>query len=158
MKTSQITELDQKVIKSLKEQVSTGYVKSGDDVEAVALAIRQGKIRLNRQTDSQACFDDLAGDCFNPDANPSVDAEQLKQEAKEFRERISEFGAWVMISEYWTGREWESLFDIDGNAIGGFVGDDFFGSGYELQVMEAAMESYNAQPLDEYGFVVDPFL
>lgn len=158
MKISQLPTLDQKVIKALNTHLSTGYEKSQSDVESITLAVRQGKIRLTRMADDCASFDDLAGDCFNPDANPSVDAEQLKREAKNFRNRIARSGAWIMVSEYWTGRHWESLEGIDGNSIGGFVGHDFFGSGYEKQVMQAALDAYNAQDLDDNGFVIDPFL
>lgn len=158
MKTSKLPALDQKVIKALEKHLSTGYEKSSQDVEKITQAVRQGKIRLTRMTDDDASFDDLAGDIFTPAANPSVDAEQLKREAKNFRNRIARSGVWIMVSEYWTGRQWESFVGIGHNAIGGFVGHDFFGSGYELQVMETALDAYNAQPLDENGFVIDPFL
>lgn len=157
MNIKNLPDLDQRVIKSLKEHLSTGYEKSNEAVQAVIDAIQLGKIRLTRQADIHGGFEELAGDCFNPAANPSVPAEKLKREAENFRRKIRRTGVWAMISEYWTGREWKRFDNITDNIIGGFVGHDFFGSGYELQVMEAALEAYNQQDLDAEGFVIDPF-
>lgn len=154
---TQLSDLDQRVIRSLQSHISTGYEKSAQEVNVITNAIRQGKIRLTRQHDGLASFEDLAGDCFNPDANPSVPSDQLKREATNFRNRLIRSGAWVMTAEYWTGRYWEGLLGCEGNSIGGFVGNDFFGSGYELQVMQAVLDAYNAQELDSDGFVIDPF-
>jgi hypothetical protein len=100
---------------------------------------------------------DLKGDAFNPEVNPDIPADQLKREERSFEARIRRSGAWVMISEYWTGRYWERHGDMMDNIIGGFVGHDFFGSGYELQVMQSALDGYNSQELDNAGFVIDPF-
>ena len=139
-----ISDLDKKVIKSLKAQLASGYKHDDSGVEAIIQAVRLGKIRITRERDLINMYD-LKGDAFNPEVNPDIPADQLKREERSFEARIRRSGAWVMISEYWTGRYWERHGDMMDNIIGGFVGHDFFGSGYELQVMQSALDGYNSQ-------------
>lgn len=147
-----LQEAEKKVIASLQKHVVSGYKRNLQVVNHIETAIREGKIQLRRSADDYASFDDLAGEVFNPGVNPSIEPERLKLEAKKFRTRIRNAGVWVFQSFYWTGREW-----ISSDAIGGFVGWDFIGSGYELQVLESALNDYNKQALDVEGFVIDPF-
>jgi hypothetical protein len=147
-----LSEANEKVIKSLKSHLKTGYEADAQRVNALEIAIRQGKISLGRSIDDLASFADLAGDVFDPEVNDNIDAAQLKREEKAFKARINRSGSWVFESSFWTGREWEYA-----DVIGGFVGWDFIGSGYEAQVLEAALDAYNKQDLDAEGFVIDPF-
>ena len=151
-----VTELNnasQRVIDSLKKHLTTGYEKDREAIEGIEHALRQGKIRLVRFNDDTASFEDLAGDCFNPEVNEGIPAEQLKREEVNFKTRIRRAGKWAYQSQMWTGRDW-----VVSDTIGGFVGWDFMGSGYELQVMQEALEAYHQQLLNAEGFVVDPYL
>jgi hypothetical protein len=152
--------LDKKVVKSIEQHLESGYY--GEDQKAkceeVLAAIKLGKIRITRVADEDSIFDDLSCDMFNEEVNSDIAPIQLRKEASAFKRRMREQGVWTMWAEYWTGREWENLEGLNDNCIGGFVGHDFFGSGYELQIMEDALEAYGKQDLDENGFVIDPFL
>lgn len=160
LENDMLGKLDKKLIKAIEAHVESGYY--GDNqrasCEGVISAVKQGKIRITRVTDDDSSFDDLSGDIFNEEVNSDIAPIQLRKEASSFKRRMREQGVWTMWSEYWTGREWENLEGVDHNCIGGFVGNDFFGSGYELQLMEDALTAYNKQELDQNGFVVDPFL
>lgn len=147
-----LPDIDQKVISSLKSHLKTGYENQPSLVADIENAVCMGKIRLTRTDDVCATFYDLAGDCFNPEVNPAIDPALLKREESAFKARVRNSGAWEYTSEYWDGRKW-CLSD----SIGGFVGWDFMGSGYELQVMQSALNEYNAQRLDVAGFVIDPY-
>lgn len=150
--------LQKKLIRHLKKHVSSGYYPDKARVECVIQAILCGKIRVSKEEDDRFSYRDLAGDCFNPRVVTDIPHEQLKRQEMAFKARIRNSGVWTMVSEYWTGREWESFVDLRSNSICGFVGDDFFGSGYELDLMREALEAYNRQPLDGNGFVIDPYL
>jgi len=157
MATFELPKLDKKVIQSMKKHLETGYYTDKTKVNEVIQAIELGKISLTRMEDDHSTFSDLAGDCFNPEINTDMRPCDLKRQENNFRSRISKSGVWTMIAQYWTGREWEWLEGVNHNTISGFVGNDFFGSGYEWQVMEAAMDAYNKQDLDKDGFVIDPY-
>ncbi len=129
-------------IDSLNEHLKTGYHKEKERVEKVIAAINQGKIRVSKELDEH----------YDYDYSPFSAAE-----TKKIKARVASEGVHTVVSEYWTGREWESMIGIEDNSIGGFIGSDFNGSGYELQLLEAALEAYNKQPLDETGFVIDPY-
>lgn len=142
---------NQKVIKSLKKDLSTGHDRNPELTGGIEAAIRFGKIKLTRIEDD-CSYSELAGDIFTPEVHDSIDPAQLKREEKAFKARIRNSGQWLYQSWYWGGRSWNRS-----DSIGGFVGWDFMGSGYELQVMDEALTEYNQQPLDAAGFVIDPY-
>ncbi|TNC80842.1 MAG: hypothetical protein C9356_12010 [Oleiphilus sp.] len=155
-----MTQLDTKTIKAIEQHLQSGYYPKGQSAACgrVILAIKLGKIRISKERSDDWTFKELAGDLFSEEANPDISPKTLRKQAAAFKQRIYRAGVWTMVSEYWTGREWESLTGIRDNSIGGFVGSDFFGSGYELQIMESALTAYEQQDLDDQGFVIDPFL
>jgi len=152
-----ISKLNEKLVKSLNAHLESGYEKDKVQVNRIIDAIKNGKISIGRDEDDHCSFDDLAGDCFNPDANPDIDPAKLKREENAYKAKIRRSGVWGYRSSYWTGRSWEDSEGLEHSAICGFVGFEFFGSGYELQVMEEALDAYNRQQLDADGFVIDPF-
>lgn len=141
----------QKVIKSLKKHLGTGYETNAELVGRIEAAIRLGKIKLTRSEDD-CSFAELAGDIFTPEVHDNIEPAKLKREEKAYKARIRNSGQWFYQSWYWDGRSWNRS-----DSIGGFVGWDFMGSGYELQVMDEALTEYNQQPLDAAGFVIDPY-
>ena len=152
-----ISTLDIKIIAALQKQFKDGFITDEKSINEVINAIMLGKIRITKIADEISTFEDLSGDIFNEEANPDIPPLILKKEKTSFKRRINNSGVWTMLSEYWNGREWENLIGIDENSISGFVGNDFFGSFYELQLMQAALDAYNNQLLDSEGFVLDPF-
>jgi len=152
-----LSTLNAKLIKSLNAHLESGYEKDKALVNRIIDAVKVGKISIGRDEDDHCSFDDLAGDCFNPDVNPDIDPAKLKREENTYKAKIRRYGVWTYQSSYWTGRSWEDSDYLEHSAICGFVGSDFFGSGYEVQIMEEALDAYNRQQLDADGFVVDPF-
>lgn len=153
-----ISKLDKKLIASLKKLLANGYYTNSAEIETIILAIKQGKVSITRIVDEHSLAEDLEGDMFCPKTNPSIDPAILKKEKKAFKERVRNSGVWTIVSRYWTGRHWEDMDNICHNSLSGFVSNDFFGSGYELQLIDAALTAYNEQALDANGFVIDPFL
>lgn len=80
-------------------------------------------------------LDDLAGDCFNPKANPDINPQTLKKQEKEFIERVNREGVNGIVGKYWNGEEWEVA-----DSVWGFVGDDWENSGYDIDVKASTLD------------------
>lgn len=123
----------------VRSSLPTAYVSMINEtgVRYVFMALQDvGVVELRREPDDWVSYDDLAGDCYNPAANPDVNPNVLKKQEEAFRRRIDEEGVYVYTSAYLLPDGTPECTDV----IGGFVGDDFFGSGYEPQVMLAALD------------------
>ncbi|MDA0145961.1 hypothetical protein OCT63_17180 [Vibrio sp. RW] len=156
MKNNRVNALSKTAIKSLAKQLDQSTKLDVEGCEALAIAVLQGKIKVEAHSDTFWRYEDLAGDVFCPKVNHDRCPEQLKREERNFKARIRRAGVFFVEASYWTGREWESQTGIQDNVICGFVGNDFIGSGYEFQMLQSALDAYNAQSLDGDGFVIDP--
>jgi hypothetical protein len=156
MKDNQVNALSKMAVKSLAKQLDLSTQLDVKGCETLAKAVLQGKIKVEAHNDTFWRYEDLAGDVFCPKVNSDVCPKQLKREERNFKARIRRAGVFFVEASYWTGREWESHAGIQDNVICGFVGNDFIGSGYEFQMLQAALDAYNAQRLDDDGFVIDP--
>ena len=71
----------------------------------------------------------LLGDCFNPEANPNVNPTILKKGKMDYLEKIEVegvFGIGLIVNG-----------EIDYSSfVWGFVGDEYLGSGYDLELIE----------------------
>lgn len=94
-------------------------------------------VRLQIKPDYDRSIDDLAGDSFNPIANPDINPRKLAREYQEFVDKVNREGVYGIISQYKcpTCGEWITV-----DSCWGFVGDDWKGSGYDLDVKAAALE------------------
>lgn len=142
-----INTLNENCIASLQKQLAEGYNKDQKLTDAICSAMKLGKIRVFAVQDNDASESDFSD---------HLDTCTPSQKAK-FRERIEDEGIWTIEAHYWNGREWEDMLGMTCNTISTMVGMDFCGSGYELQIMEEALEAYNKQDLDADGFVIDPY-
>lgn len=156
MKNNLVNALSKMAVKSLAKQLDQGAQFNEVGCKVLAKAVLQGKIKVQAYADTFWRYEELAGDVFCPQANKDVCPTQLKREERNFKARIRRAGVFFVEASYWTGREWESHIGIQDNVICGFVGNDFIGSGYEFQMLQAALDAYNAQPLGDDGFVIDP--
>lgn len=86
-----------------------------------------GAVRIRHVPDDSACLDDLLGDV--PDTGWG------KRYRKEQTERVNRDGAWGAVAEVWNGEKW-----IETDSIWGFIGDDFKGSGYDVDLMRSALD------------------
>lgn len=84
-------------------------------------------------------FEDLFGDMFEEYHADTIPGgmRELKAQEKRAQARLAEDGQWYV--ETWVrdpgGDGWHSA-----DGIGGFVGDDFYGSGYEIGLYMAALK------------------
>ncbi|UCW44093.1 hypothetical protein [Vibrio phage F23s1] len=91
---------------------------------------RDGLARINKETDSFYSFADHAGDCFDPEVNKDIDPAELKRQRKNELARFNRQGVYY--------HELIVLGETLGS-IGGFVGNDFYGSGYDIDFYNTAI-------------------
>lgn len=97
------------------------------------------KVRLVVESDdSGLTFDDITGDTFNPDVNPDVPAHIMERQRQEEIDRINRDGITCVIGQYYNGESWVTV-----DSVGGFVGDDWKDSGYDLDIMESTLEAFH---------------
>lgn len=101
-----------------------------------------GLVRIRLERDTTNNFQDLCGDCYSPTANPEIDPAQLKREKDNFRRRVNREGVHGAIIEVrqFPNEEWADLPGDSVSSIWGFVGFDFIGSGYEADMIRAAVD------------------
>jgi len=97
----------------------------------------QELVRVEEEPDDGMSMEDLFGDTFDDchaDTIPGGQRALNAQKANAY-DRVDQEGVWVVQSDYEQDGDWHTA-----DCIGGFVGDDFDGSGYEPQVCLAAVE------------------
>lgn len=99
-------------------------------------AVAEGLVRLTVHPDYDADIEDLAGDAYNPIANPEIQPHILTRQYKEFADRVNREGVWGIQSEHKCQccGQW-----VKDDAVWGFVGDDWEGSGYDLDLKAVAL-------------------
>lgn len=95
-----------------------------------------GLVRMTIEPDELCSYDDLAGDMFNPKANPDINPSLIAKQEKEFKDRIDRDGVWGIVTEYFDGEAWQQA-----DSCWGFVGDDWKDSGYDIDAKEAALDA-----------------
>jgi hypothetical protein len=100
---------------------------------------KRGNVRLRVVADEMCSLDDLEGDCFNPKANPDIPASQLQRDREEFIAKVNREGVWGIVGEFFDGEKWQHA-----DSCFGFVGDDWKDSGYNTDIMRAALNEAKA--------------
>lgn len=90
-----------------------------------------GLAAISKESDDYCNIDDLLGDYFNPDVNSDIDPDALEEQKQARMGRINYEG--VYFHQLTVMGEPE-------DSICGFVGDDFYGSGYDSDFYSAAYE------------------
>lgn len=93
--------------------------------------VRDGLASITKTEDDFLSFADHAGDVYCPDTNSDIEPAELKRQERCERARMNRQGAWIH-SLIVQGEEEDS--------IGGFVGDDFYGSGYDHEFYQVALK------------------
>ena len=106
---------------------------------------KDGVATITREKDDFFTFADWAGDCFDPDINNNVPAEELKTQRKRALARFNRNGVWYH-TLYVLGEELD--------AIGGFVGKDFNGSGYDTDFFASALKKVGEELPDYYSQLI----
>ena len=103
---------------------------------------RDGLASINKIPDPYYSFADHAGDIFNPELNTDFDKAELKRQERRERARFNRQGAYIM----------ELVVEGDElDSIGGFVGDDFYGSGYDDEYYATAIEQLESDYPDYFA-------
>jgi hypothetical protein len=151
-----LTQSQLKIYKEIRQPRYSFYAGTGevyqhqtDAQTAYEEAIRQDKIerlwseyedesvRLLIKPDENATIEDLEGDSFNPLANPDINPRKLAQDKEDFIEKVNRDGVWGIISQV-KCTCCDSWLTVD--SVWGFIGDDWKGSGYDLDCMQSALE------------------
>lgn len=97
-------------------------------------------VRIVEIPDSHCSYDDLAGDCYNPACHPDINANILKRQEKAFQYLLETEGVFGYESQFYDGETWQPC-----DSIWGFAGwNSFEDSGYDLDLMQSAMEALDA--------------
>lgn len=130
-----------------RESLQQAYTNAIDNIateRCFLLMEDAGLVMLARDPDDHLSMDDLFGDSFDPVVNSDMNPNVLKKQREEAERRVELEGTWFMEASYRDpgGDGWHSA-----DSIGGFVGEDFWGSGYESDLWTSAMDGY----ADQFG-------
>ena len=92
-------------------------------------------MRIVESPDAFAHMGDLKGDLFDPRHNPDISSDELAAEEASFERRVQDQGVWRYLAQIFDGASWLWI-----DEIGGFVGSDFEGSGYDEDMARALLE------------------
>jgi hypothetical protein len=111
---------------------------------------KDGLASISKESDSFCSMSDLKGDLFKPDLHV-IDQKELKRQERNFERRV-----------YRNGVHFHRLVVMckDVDAIGGFVANDFYGSGYDsefynqaLALIEVSHPTYTKELMQKAGVI-----
>ncbi len=90
-----------------------------------------GLVEFKLEPDECADWDNLVGDCYNPQVNTDIQESKLKEQERAEMDRANQDGVWGIVSL--VNNE-----QID--SVWGFIGDDWKDSGYDSDVKQSAID------------------
>lgn len=118
--------------------------KHNGSVHGIFTVLEQdGLAHIEKHRDEFYTFADHAGDCFDPEVNSDIAPAELKRREKRERARFNRHGVWYHVLTVLGG-------EVEHGCIGGFVHRDFWGSGYDTEFYEMALEEVEAK-MPEYA-------
>lgn len=118
-------------------ELNKTWLKTAITKACFELFERDGLATITRESDDCYNFGDLCGDSYCPIANPSIDPDLLKKQRRAFQARVRNQGVWfydlIVLGER-------------ADSIGGFVGNDFYGSGYDTDFYNNAWDTLRDNP------------
>jgi len=100
------------------------------------------RIKIEKVADNHCQGDEeyLFGDSFDPEVNSDIDPIELKKQLKAEQRRVKRWGVWgyVAFGKCRCCDSWKQL-----DSIWGFIGNDFIGSGYDDDLMQACLDHLN---------------
>lgn len=132
---------------SCKPNANIGELKPAAKIKAIfSILESDGLVEIIKERDETFSFADHAGESFSHEANPDLNPINLKKDEKRERARFNRLGAFfytlVVMGE-----------DID--SIGGFVGNDFYGSGYDKDFYSKAIQKISTAYPDYYESLME---
>lgn len=134
--------------------------------ERASTALHAAKIKLTwKAADGYEFWGDLPPDEGEPglvrlvlrhdNDSPADDFDGSERDLKAARERANRDGMWGIESQFWDGAEWQYA-----DSCWGFIGDDWKGSGYDVDLMASALDALRvhnlAQTICDSPFAYDP--
>jgi len=114
-----------------KQTLKSDIKKHGIPKALFNLFVNDGLANITKEVCGFYTFEDHAGECFCPIVNDNLSPAELKRQEKKERARFNRQGCFAM-TLYILGNKVDS--------IGGFVGNDFYGSGYDNDFYTQAYE------------------
>lgn len=117
------------------------WLETAVSVACFEVLKRDGLALIQKKEDNFYTFADHEGDCFDPSVNSDISPEELKRQRKRERARFNRQGVWyhtlVVLHE-------------ERDSIGGFVGDDFYCSGYDTDFYNQAFDYLTGAGMANY--------
>jgi len=117
------------------------WMENAVAVGAFEVLKKDGVAIVHKNADAYYTFADHEGDCFDPVVNDNIDPAELKRERKREMSRFNRQGAWYHTLE---------VLNVELDSIAGFVGNDFYGSVYEIEFYNSAFECLKESGMAEY--------
>lgn len=108
-----------------------------DQIGLAQTMVALGMLRIVQVQDEHTSFEDICGDMYSKEANPEIDPDVLKQEKAAYRRRVNKVGVFDVLVQARTlpCADWVNV-----ETLGGNVGMDFVGSGYDSDFMHAGLD------------------
>ena len=110
-------------------ELRPNWVKLATEHAIFQQLVLDGLASIEKIADADTTFADTAGDCFNPDIC-DMPADELKRQERNARARFNRLGCFGFSLQ---------VKGLDTESIWGFVGDDFYGSGYDSDFYYSAI-------------------
>jgi hypothetical protein len=112
-----------------------------NDAQKLAYYHHLGLFRIRAELDETYSFNNLCGDMFNPIVNPSIPPAQLERDKRALQSRVRRMGVWSAVLELRksSADPWIEPAELD-TYLGGSVGTEFIGSGYDHEFLVSALE------------------
>lgn len=106
--------------------------------EKIMNAWMDDEIVIEQVADSHFDMENLKGDCYNPEVNHDIPKDRLAREEAAFEARVEAEGVWGIVGYVKDGNNLDMV-----DSCFGFVGRDFLGSGYDVDIANAVLARLN---------------
>jgi hypothetical protein len=126
------------------EELKLRWTELGENIAMFNQLSRDGLADIIKGEDLETTFDDWAGDTYNLECNPEVGAVEMVRQRKNAMQRFNK------------GVHTHTLIVLDReyDSINGFLGNDFYGSGYDNDFYKQAFEIIEDK-MSEYFHVLN---
>lgn len=99
---------------------------------------RLNEFSLIEDADDDYTMSDLEGDSYDPKCHPDLDPDHLASDRESFHDRVNRDGVWSYVLIHNEVHRCDCPYCPKSTSkviesIGGFIGQDFFGSGHDLE-------------------------
>jgi hypothetical protein len=89
--------------------------------------------------------EDYSVSCSEPDWKACYDRESERARVKKaWWSRVEDEGMWTLIAQVWRDNDWQHV-----DSVGGFLGEDWRDSGYDVDLMGAALDALDGYRDDD---------